>query len=71
MAIENPTSCPHCGGENGFHTKEIVDFKQLYDWDGTYAEGQHSRRIRGGKAFYCCDCGWNVTSRINKPGANQ
>ncbi|PLM71940.1 molecular chaperone DnaJ, partial [Klebsiella pneumoniae] len=24
MAIENPSSCPHCGGENGFHTKEVV-----------------------------------------------
>ena len=20
----NPSSCPHCGGENGFHTKEVV-----------------------------------------------
>ena len=35
MAIENPSSCPHCGGENGFHTKEVVDFKQFYAWDGT------------------------------------
>ncbi len=71
MAIENPSSCPHCGGENGFHTKEVVDFKQFYAWDGSFLEGQHTSCIRGGKAFYCCDCGRNITSRINKPGANQ
>ncbi|MFU0702961.1 hypothetical protein ACMZ6G_09365 [Klebsiella pneumoniae] len=64
MAIENPSSCPHCGGENGFHTKEVVDFKQFYAWDGSFLEGQHTSGIRGGKAFYCCDCGRNITSRI-------
>ncbi len=39
MAIENPKSCPHCGGENGFHTKEVVDYKQFYAWDGSFLEG--------------------------------
>ncbi|HGM5820265.1 TPA: molecular chaperone DnaJ [Serratia marcescens] len=58
------TSCPHCGGENGYHTKEIVDFKKFYDWSGEYQEGQHTSGIRGGKAFYCCDCGRNITKHV-------
>lgn len=58
------TGCPHCGGENGYHTKEIVDFKQFYDWSGEFQEGQHTRGIRGGKAFYCCDCGRNITKHV-------
>jgi hypothetical protein len=59
--MANPESCPHCGGVNGVHTKEIVDYKSFYNWDGTYDSGEHNRSIRGGKAFYCCDCGRNVT----------
>ena len=53
MDKTNPTSCPHCGGDNGFHTKEIVDFKQFYSWDGSFLEGQHTNGIRGGKAVEC------------------
>ncbi|EGD6457197.1 molecular chaperone DnaJ [Salmonella enterica] len=64
MIIDNPEACPHCGGIDGFHTKEIVDFKQFYDWDGTMIEGEHNRRISGGKRFYCCDCGRDVTKKI-------
>ncbi len=51
MAIENPSSCPHCGGENGFHTKEVVDFERFYAWDGSFLEGQHTSGIRGGKSI--------------------
>ncbi|WP_336062430.1 molecular chaperone DnaJ [Serratia sp. 201] len=58
------TACPHCGGENGYHTKEIVDFKQFYDWSGEFQEGQHTSGIRSGKAFYCCDCGRNITKHV-------
>jgi predicted RNA-binding Zn-ribbon protein involved in translation (DUF1610 family) len=60
--------CPKCGGENGFHTKEIVDFNQFYDWSGHVSEGAHNRSIRGGEAFYCCDCGKNITKHV-KGGA--
>ncbi|EAY4270131.1 molecular chaperone DnaJ [Enterobacter cloacae] len=67
MVKENPLNCPYCGGENGFHTKEIVDFKNIFYWDGSHAEGVHTNSIRGGKAFYCCDCGRNITSHIKKP----
>ncbi|PYA62688.1 molecular chaperone DnaJ [Serratia marcescens] len=67
MAIPESTGlvkCPKCGGENGFHTKEVVDFKQFYDWSGRAEEGEHCRRIRGGGAFYCCDCGKNITAHV-------
>lgn len=49
MAIQNPSSCPHCGGENGFHTKEVVDFKQFYAWDGTFLEGSIPAAFAAGK----------------------
>ena len=49
MAIENPSSCPHCGGENGFHTKEVVDFKQFYAWDGTFLEGHTPSAFAAGE----------------------
>lgn len=67
--MTNPERCPHCGGTNGVHTKEIVDYKSFYDWDGTYSSGEHNRQIRGGNAYYCCDCGRNVTHlmRVVKP----
>lgn len=59
------SACPHCGGENGYHTKEVVDYKQFYSWEGEFLEGEHTRGIRGGNAFYCCDCGRNITKHIN------
>ncbi|EPT1451845.1 hypothetical protein ACVOZ6_003433 [Escherichia coli] len=34
--MTNPDTCPHCGGVTEVHTKEIVDDKSFYDWDGTY-----------------------------------
>lgn len=57
------TACPHCGGDNGFHTKEIVDYRAFYSWGGTFEQGEHNRTIRGGNAFYCCDCGRNITQQ--------
>jgi hypothetical protein len=63
--------CPHCSGENGYHTKEIVDFKQFYDWSGEFLEGQHTSGIRGGNAFYCCDCGRNITKHVGAPQEAQ
>ncbi|WP_346827245.1 molecular chaperone DnaJ [Serratia inhibens] len=65
------SACPHCGGVNGYHTKEIVDFKQFYDWSGEFLEGQHTSGIRGGKAFYCCDCGRNITKHVGTPQEAQ
>ncbi|EAM1616358.1 molecular chaperone DnaJ [Salmonella enterica] len=62
--MANPVKCPRCGGDNGFHTKEIVDYKSIYEWDGTFAEGQHTNHIHGGKRFYCCDCGKDITRHI-------
>lgn len=66
--MANPERCPHCGGKNGIHTKEIVDFKQVYDWNGSFVEGVHTNSIRGGTALYCCDCGRNVSKHINQLG---
>jgi predicted RNA-binding Zn-ribbon protein involved in translation (DUF1610 family) len=58
------TSCPHCGGANGYHTKEIVDFRQFYNWMGDYLCGEHVSSVRGGNSFYCCDCGRNITKHV-------
>lgn len=60
--MANPDRCPHCGGENGVHTKELVEFKQFYDWDGSYDCGEHGGQVRGGKNLYCMDCGRDVTN---------
>lgn len=67
MVTTNPDACPHCGGTNGFHTKEIVDYKQFYTWAGKFVEGVHTNSVRGGAALYCCDCGRNITKKVNKP----
>ncbi|EDL8063763.1 molecular chaperone DnaJ [Salmonella enterica] len=69
--MANPDCCPHCGGVNGVHTKEIVDYKSFYDWDGTYGGGEHNRSIRGGMAYYCCDCGRNVTKLMETIGSKD
>lgn len=70
--IKNPDKCPHCGGENGFHSREIVDFKNYFCWDGSHVQGVHNSCVRGGKAMYCSDCGRNITDRITMPeGYNQ
>lgn len=39
------TGCPHCGGENGYHTKEVVDYKQLYCWEGEHTWGNSGQQI--------------------------
>ncbi|WP_262215969.1 molecular chaperone DnaJ [Serratia ficaria] len=61
------STCPHCGGENGYHTKEIVDFRQFYDWSGDFQCGEHVSSVRGGNAFYCCDCGRNISKHVGTP----
>lgn len=66
MSKINPDCCPFCGGDNGFHTKEIVDYKSYYTWDGHFAEGEHVNHIRGGKNIYCMDCGRDVTAHAER-----
>lgn len=34
-------------------------------------EGVHTRGIRGGNAFYCCDCGRNITKCITPPAVPE
>ena len=39
MAIETRVHA-RTAAVNGFHMKEVGDFKQFYAWDGTSLEGQ-------------------------------
>lgn len=69
--MANPNACPHCGGVNGFHTKSLVDFKSIHDWNGEHVESYHTRTVRGSTRFYCCDCGRDITRHIESPKLNE
>ncbi len=54
--------CPHCGGVNGFHTKEAVSFSAFFDWDSKHHESTHGNTVGRDRSniFYCMDCGKKV-----------